>query len=87
MLIGAITAASGASITLVESSRAAETDFEQHDVGRMLREQAKGRRGLDFEDRDRLAGIGPLAMFERGAQFVVVRPARRHRRGRGESIR
>ena len=33
----------------------AETHFQQHDIGRVLREQAKCRRGLDFEDRDRLA--------------------------------
>ena len=50
----------------------AEADFEQHDIGRMLREQAERRRGLDLENRDRLAGVGALAMFERRAQFVVA---------------
>ena len=36
----------------------AKADFQQHDVRRMLREQAKGRRGLRFENGDRRAGIG-----------------------------
>ena len=50
----------------------AEADFQQHHIGRMLREQAKRRRGFDFENRDRRAGIGALAMFERRAQFVIA---------------
>ncbi len=50
----------------------AEADFQQHHIGRMLREQRKGRRGFDFKNRDRRAGIDLLAMFERRAQFVVV---------------
>ena len=51
---------------------AAETDFQQHHIGRMLREQTKCRRGFDFENRDRRAGIGPLAMFQHPAQFIVA---------------
>ena len=50
----------------------AETDFQQHHVGRMLREQAERRRGFDFEKRDRRAGIGLLAMFQRRAQLVIA---------------
>ena len=38
----------------------------------MLREQRERRRGFDFKNRGRRAGIGLLAMFERGAQFVVA---------------
>ena len=37
----------------------------------MLREQAKRRRGFDFKNADRGAGIGPLAMFEHRNQLVV----------------
>ena len=38
----------------------------------MLREQAKRRRGLRLEKRERRAGIDALAMFEREAQFVIA---------------
>src|SRR6266403_4509837 len=38
----------------------------------MLREQTERRRGFDFKNRDRRADVGLLAMFERGAQFVVI---------------
>ena len=51
---------------------AAEADFEQHHIGRMLREQTERRGGLDFEHGDRLAGIDALAMQQRVAQFVVA---------------
>jgi len=50
----------------------AKPDFQQHHIGRMLREQTKGGRGLDFKNRDRRAGIGSLAMFKRRAQFLIV---------------
>ena len=66
---------------------AAETDFEQHDIGRMPREQTERRGGLDLEDRDRLAFVGALAMFERAAQLVVVHQHAASRCGRDESIR
>ena len=72
MLTGAMTVASGAVDHIGGVEPSAEADFQQHDIGRMLREQTKCRRGLDLEDRDRLAVVGLLAMFERGAQFVVV---------------
>ena len=65
----------------------AKADFQQHHVGRMLREQAKGRRGLDLENGDRRAGIGPLAMFERRAQFVIADQHAAAGCGRAESIR
>ena len=51
---------------------AAEADFEQHHIGRMLREQTKRRRGFDFENGDRRARIGALAMLERGVEFVIA---------------
>ena len=65
---------------------AAETDLEQHHIGRMPREQAKCRRGFDFENGDRRARIGPLAMFERGKEFArhstrtppPAQPSRKH---------
>ena len=72
MLTGAITVASGASITLVASSRPPRPTSSSTHIGRMLREQAERRRGLDFENGDRRAGIDALAMFERAAQFVVA---------------
>ena len=72
MLTGAITVASGASITLVASSRPPRPTSSSTHIGRMLREQAERRRGFDFENGDRRAGIGALAMFERRAQFVVA---------------
>ena len=66
---------------------AAETDFQQHHIGRMLREQAECRRGFDFEDGDRRAGIGPLAMFQHRAQFIVADQRAAASSGRAESIR
>ena len=51
---------------------AAEADFQQHHIGWMLREQPERRRGFDLKDRDRRAGIGLLAIFERRAQFIVA---------------
>ena len=50
----------------------AEADFQQHHVGRMLREQTKRRRGLNLEKGDGRAGIGPLAMLQRRAQFFIA---------------
>ena len=66
---------------------AAEADFQQHHIGRMPREQPECRRGFDFENGDRRAGIGLLAMFQRRAQFVVADENAAARRCRGESIR
>ena len=43
---------------------ATEADFEQHHVSRMLREQAKRRRGLGLENRDRRALVGLLALLK-----------------------
>ena len=51
---------------------AAETDLQQHHIGRMPGEQTECRRGLDFKNGDRRARIGPLAMFERRNQFLVI---------------
>ncbi len=50
----------------------AETDLEQHHIGRMLREQAERRHGLDFEQGDRRARIDALALFERDGEFVIA---------------
>ena len=50
----------------------AEADFQQQHIGRMLREQIKRRRGFHLENRDRRAGIGLFAAFERRAQFIVT---------------
>ena len=51
---------------------AAKADFEQNDIGRMLREQQEGRDGLDLEEGDRRASIDPLAFQQRGDQFVII---------------
>ena len=51
---------------------AAEADFEQQHVGRMLCEQQEAPRRSCFEKGQRLAGIGALALFERGQQLVVA---------------
>ena len=72
MLTGAITRRQRRVDHIGGVEPSAEADFQQHHIGRMLREQAKGRRGLDLENGDRRAGIGPLAMFERRAQFVIA---------------
>jgi len=50
----------------------AETDFQQHHIGGMLREETKCRRGFDFKNGDRRTRIGPLAMFQRRVQLVIV---------------
>ena len=71
MLTGVITLASGLSIDVGGIEPPAEADLQQHHVGRVLREQAEGSRGLDLENGDRLAGIGPLAFLQRLAQFVI----------------
>ena len=68
MLIGVITLASGRVDHIGGVEPAAETDFQQHDIGRMLREQTERRRGLDLEKRDRRAGIDALAMLQHAAR-------------------
>ena len=51
---------------------AAEADFEQHDVGRMAREQQERRGRLDLEHRDRRIAVRRFAVCERGGEFGVV---------------
>ena len=72
MLTGVITVASGCVDDIGGVEPPAEPDLQQHDIGRMLREQAERRRGLDLEKGDRLAGIDLLALLQRRAQLVVV---------------
>ena len=51
---------------------AAETDFEQRDVGGRAREQQERRRGLDLEHGDRLVAVGALAFAQHaGERFVA----------------
>ncbi len=42
----------------------AEPGFQQHDIGFMLREQTERRRGLDLENRDRLALVDVFAVLQ-----------------------
>ncbi len=51
---------------------AAEADFQQHNVGRMAREQKKAGGGLHLEDGDRRVAVLCLAFGERRAEFGVA---------------
>ena len=51
---------------------AAESGLQQHDIGFMPRKQTECRRGLDLENRDRLARIDVLAMLQHPAQLGVI---------------
>ena len=53
----------------------------------LLREQAEGRRGLDLEHGDRLAGVGPLATLQRVRQLVVADEHAAARAAEANSIR
>ena len=53
----------------------AETGFQQHDIGLVLREQTKRRRGLHLENRDRLAGIDLFAVLQHPAQLGIISQA------------
>ena len=51
---------------------AAEPDFEQQHIGRMAREQQKGRRRLHLEHGDRRAAVLGFALGQRIGEFVVA---------------
>ena len=50
---------------------AAEPDFEQQRIRRIVGEQQEGRRGLDFEHCDGRVAIRLLTGFQRGDKFGV----------------
>ena len=60
---------------------AAETNFQQQDIGRMPREQEQTGGGRDLEARDRLAGILFFTFGEHGIEIGIGNetPAARRR--------
>ena len=65
----------------------AETGFQQHDIGLMLREQTKRRRGLHLENRDGIARIDLFAVLQHPAQLGITQPGGHRPSRRCGSIR
>ncbi|MGY4380988.1 hypothetical protein ACVWZ3_008627 [Bradyrhizobium sp. i1.3.6] len=72
MLMGVITQAAGCVDHIGRIEPTAEADLKQHDIGRVLREQMEGSRGLQLEHGRGFAGIDPLDLFQNRAQFIVA---------------
>ncbi len=75
MLTGVITVAIGRSIDIGSVEPSAETGFQQHDIGLVLREQTKRRRCLHFENRDGVARIDLFAVLQHPAQLGIISQA------------